>query len=167
MTTIHDRPDTFTVDPTHRLRRTRRTEALRSFVRETRIHPRNLVAPIFVQPGHESRQPVGSMPGVERVSPDEAVVDARKLAQLGVGGVILFGLPSSKDALGTGAWIQDGIVQETLRRLRDADLDIVPSPTRACANTPITGTADHCCRTDRSITTRPWSASPRPRRRRQ
>ena len=113
------------VDTSHRLRRTRRTDALRSLVRETRIHPRNLVAPIFVQPGHELRAPVGSMPGVERVSPDEAVVDARKLAQLGVGAVILFGLPAGKDPEGTGAWIDDGIVQETLRRLRDADVDLV------------------------------------------
>lgn len=113
------------VDPTHRLRRTRRTEALRSLVRETRIHPRNLVAPIFVQPGHELREPVSSMPGVNRVSPDQAVSDARALAAAGVGGVILFGLPAAKDAVGTGAWIEDGIVQETLSRLRDADLDLV------------------------------------------
>lgn len=125
MTTIDDRPGMVTIDPTHRLRRTRRTEALRSFVRETRIHPRNLVAPLFVQPGHESRRPVGSMPGVERVSPDEAVVDARRLAELGVGGVILFGLPAAKDDQGSGAWIEEGIVQQTLRRLRDADLDLV------------------------------------------
>ena len=113
------------VDPTHRLRRTRRTEPLRSFVRETRIHPRNLVAPIFVQPGRERREPVGSMPGVERVSPDEALIDAHRLAAAGVGGVILFGLPAAKDPVGTGAWIDDGIVQETLRRLRDADVDLV------------------------------------------
>jgi porphobilinogen synthase len=125
MTISNDRLTAAGVDTTHRLRRTRRTDALRSFVRETRIHPRNLVAPIFVQPGHELRAPVGSMPGVERVSPDEAVIDARRLAQLGVGGVILFGLPAGKDAVGTGAWIEDGIVQETLRRLRDADVDLV------------------------------------------
>jgi len=113
------------VDPAHRLRRTRRTETLRSFVRETRIHPRNLVAPLFVQPGSGRRDPIRSMPGVDRVSPDEAVSDARRLAALGVGGVILFGLPATKDAVGTGAWIEDGIVQETLHRLRDADLDLV------------------------------------------
>ena len=113
------------VEPTHRLRRTRRTEALRSFVRETRIHPRNLVMPMFVQPGSSLRDPIRSMPGVNRLSPDEAVVDARELAALGVGGVILFGLPASKDSDGTGAWIEDGIVQETLRRMRDADLDLV------------------------------------------
>jgi porphobilinogen synthase len=113
------------VEPAHRLRRTRRTEALRSFVRETRIHPRNLVAPLFVQPGTGRRDPIGSMPGVDRLSPDEAVKETRRLAALGVGGVILFGLPASKDPVGTGAWVADGIVQETLRRLRDADLDIV------------------------------------------
>jgi porphobilinogen synthase len=112
-------------DPAHRLRRTRRTETLRAFVRETRLHPRQLVAPLFVQPGHGTREPVGSMPGVERVSPDEALADAKALEALGVGGVILFGLPAEKDAVGTGGWIADGIVQETLRRFRDADLDLV------------------------------------------
>jgi porphobilinogen synthase len=113
------------VDTAHRLRRTRRTEALRSFVRETRIHPRNLVAPLFVQPGRGLRDPIDSMPGVVRVSPDVAVEDVRRLAALGVGGVILFGLPAGKDGAGSGAWIEDGIVQETLRRLRDADPDLV------------------------------------------
>jgi porphobilinogen synthase len=128
MSLAPDRPTTgapVTPDPAHRLRRTRRTETLRAFVRETRIHPRQLVAPLFVYPGREGRQPVGSMPGVERVTPDEALIDARKLADLGVGGVILFGLPADKDAIGTGGWIDDGIVQETLRRFRDADLDLV------------------------------------------
>lgn len=113
------------VHPAHRLRRTRRTEALRSFVRETRLHPRNLVAPLFVQPGRGVREPIASMPGVARLSPDEAVAETRRLAALGVGGVILFGLPAGKDAVGTGAWIEDGIVQESLRRLRDADPDLV------------------------------------------
>ncbi len=112
-------------DPAHRLRRTRRTAALRELVRETRIHPRQLVAPMFVTPGREGREPVGSMPGVMRVTPDEAEKDARALQALGVGGVILFGLPADKDAIGTGGWVADGIVQETLRRFRDADLDLV------------------------------------------
>ena len=112
-------------DPAHRLRRTRRSETLRAFVRETRIHPRQLVAPLFVFPGTGRREPVGSMPGVERVTPDQALVDARRFESLGIGGVILFGLPADKDAVGTGGWITDGIVQETLRRFRDADLDLV------------------------------------------
>ncbi len=115
----------WTPDPAHRLRRTRRTEALRALVRETRIHARQLVAPMFVFPGTGRREPVGSMPGVERVTPDEALKDARALAALGIGGVILFGLPADKDATGTGGWIDGGIVQETLRRMRDADLDLV------------------------------------------
>ncbi len=111
--------------PTDRLRRMRRTDTIRSFVRETRIHPRALVAPLFVQPGHEVRAPIGSMPGVFRLSPDEALLEADRLAALGIGGLILFGLPAAKDPIGTGAWIEDGVVQETLRRMRDADLDLV------------------------------------------
>jgi len=118
-------PRTVAPDPTHRMRRLRRTAALRSLVRETRIHPRQLVAPLFVQPGHEMRSPISSLPGVFRLSPDEAVAEARQLAGLGVGALILFGLPAEKDALGTGAWIADGIVQQTLGRIRDADLDLV------------------------------------------
>jgi porphobilinogen synthase len=112
-------------DPIVRLRRTRRTSALRELVRETRIHPRQLVAPIFVRPGSGIREPIGAMPGVDRVSPDEAVRDVERLEALGVGGVILFGLPATKDPAGTGAWIEDGIVQETFRRLRDGKRDLV------------------------------------------
>jgi porphobilinogen synthase len=111
--------------PVDRLRRLRRTEPLRALVRETRIHPSSLVAPLFVQPGSGRRDEIASMPGVFRLSPDQAVVESQRLAALGVGGLILFGLPATKDALGTGAWIRDGIVQETLRRLRDSDADLV------------------------------------------
>jgi porphobilinogen synthase len=120
-----DAPAGIDVDPTHRLRRLRRTPALRALVRETRLHPHQLVAPLFVQPGRERRTPISSLPGVSRLSPDEAVVEARRLAGLDVGGIILFGLPAEKDPVGTGAWIDDGIVQETLRRLRDEALDLV------------------------------------------
>jgi porphobilinogen synthase len=118
-------PRTFIPDPAHRLRRLRRTAPLRALVRETRLHPRQLVAPLFVLPGHERRDPISSLPGVARLSPDEAVIDARRLASLGIGGVIVFGLPAAKDADGSGAWIEDGIVQETLRRIRDVDPDLV------------------------------------------
>ncbi|HSM33535.1 MAG TPA: porphobilinogen synthase [Anaerolineae bacterium] len=111
--------------PTRRLRRIRRSEALRSLVRETRIDPRALVMPLFIIPGSDRREVVSSMPGIERVTPDQAVRDARALAQLGIGGVILFGVPSDTDALGTGGWIREGVVQEALRRLRDADLGLV------------------------------------------
>jgi porphobilinogen synthase len=111
--------------PARRLRRTRRTDALRALVRETRIHPRSLVAPMFIIPGTGTREAVPSMPGVERVTADEAVKDARRLASLGIGGLILFGLPAEKDADGTGGWIEDGVVQVALRQLRDAALDLV------------------------------------------
>jgi porphobilinogen synthase len=123
--TVLSRPGTVTPDPAHRLRRLRRTPALRSLVRETRMHPRQLVAPLFVQPGSGGRTPISSLPGVSRLTPDEAANEARALAALGVGGIILFGLPAEKDPIGTGAWIDDGIVQETLRRIRDAGLDLV------------------------------------------
>jgi porphobilinogen synthase len=108
-----------------RPRRLRRTAALRDLVRETRIDPGMLVAPLFVRPGRGIREPIGSMPGVARLSPDEAAAEASHLAGLGIGGLILFGLPESKDPVGTGAWAADGIVQEALQRIRDRDSDIV------------------------------------------
>ncbi|HEU0234871.1 MAG TPA: porphobilinogen synthase [Candidatus Limnocylindrales bacterium] len=111
--------------PVHRPRRTRRTAALRALVRETSIESRALVAPLFVRPGRGVREPIASLPGVVRLSPDEAVVEARRLAALGIGGVILFGLPAAKDGHGSGAWLSDGIVQQALRRLRDAGPDLV------------------------------------------
>jgi porphobilinogen synthase len=111
--------------PRDRPRRLRRTPALRALVRETRLHPRMFVAPIFVRPGSNVREPISSLPGVERVSVDEMVRDAERYAELGIGGVILFGLPESKDAAGSGAWIEEGIVQQALRRLRQAALPLV------------------------------------------
>jgi porphobilinogen synthase len=102
----------------------RRTAALRSLVRETRLDPAMLVAPLFVRPGRGIREPIPSLPGVARLSPDEAARDAAALARLGVGGVLLFGLPGEKDAIGTGAWLDDGIVQQAIRRIRDLDLSL-------------------------------------------
>ncbi|MCI0345769.1 MAG: porphobilinogen synthase [Chloroflexi bacterium] len=111
--------------PPVRPRRLRRTPALRALVRETRLHPAMLVAPLFVRPGSGMREPVASMPGVERLSPDVAADEAARLAELGVGGVILFGLPEAKDARGSGASDDDGIVQETFRRIRVLELPLV------------------------------------------
>ena len=108
-----------------RLRRLRRTPALRALVRETRLHPSMLVAPLFVQPGVNRRDPIGSMPGQARLSPDLAAAEAARLAELGVGGVILFGLPESKDPLGTEASGEDGIVQDAFRRIRALELPLV------------------------------------------
>ena len=108
-----------------RLRRLRRTPALRALVRETRLHPSMLVAPIFVRTGSGIREPIGSMPGVARLSPDMAADEAARLAGLGVGGVILFGLPDSKDPTGTQASADDGIVQDAFRRIRAFELALV------------------------------------------
>jgi porphobilinogen synthase len=108
-----------------RLRRLRRTPALRALVRETRLHPSMLVAPIFVRTGSGIREPIGSMPGVARLSPDMAADEAARLAGLGVGGVILFGLPDSKDPTGTQASADEGIVQDAFRRIRALELALV------------------------------------------
>jgi porphobilinogen synthase len=108
-----------------RPRRLRRTPALRALVRETRLHPSMLVAPLFVRPGTAVRESIGSMPGVARLSADLAADEAARLAELGVGGVILFGLPKAKDAFGSGASAEDGIVQDAFRRIRALELPIV------------------------------------------
>jgi porphobilinogen synthase len=108
-----------------RPRRLRRTPALRALVRETRIHPSMLVAPLFVRVGSGLREPIASMPGQARLSPDLAAEEAARLAELGVGGVIVFGLPDAKDAAGSGASADDGIVQEVLRRIRALELPLV------------------------------------------
>jgi porphobilinogen synthase len=108
-----------------RPRRLRRTPDLRRLVRETRLEPSMLVAPLFVMPGSGVRQPIGSMPGVARMSADVASDEAARLAELGVGAVLLFGLPEAKDPLGSEASADDGIVQETLRRIRAATPGIV------------------------------------------
>ncbi len=110
--------------PTVRGRRLRRTAALRALVRETRLDPAMLVAPLFVRSGAGIRESIGSMPGVSRYSPDTARVEAARLVELGVGGVLLFGLPDDKDAAGSGAWDRDGAVQATLRLIRADGLPI-------------------------------------------
>jgi len=108
-----------------RPRRLRRTPALRALVRETRLHPSMFVAPLFVCPGSGVREPIASMPGQARLSPDLAAEEAARLAELGVGGVILFGLPETKDAFGSEASADDGIVQDAFRRIRALELPLV------------------------------------------
>ncbi len=108
-----------------RLRRLRRTPALRALVRETRLHPSMLVAPLFVHPGTGRRESIGSMPGQARLTPDLAAEEAARLADLGVGGVMLFGLPESKDPDGSGASAEDGVVQDAFRRIRALELPLV------------------------------------------
>jgi len=108
-----------------RLRRLRRTPALRALVRETRLHPSMFVAPLFVQPGTRRRDAIGSMPGQARLSADLAAEEATRLAELGVGAVILFGLPEAKDAVGSEASDDGGIVQDAFRRIRALELPLV------------------------------------------
>ena len=100
------------------MRRLRRTEAMRSLVRETHLHPGALIYPLFLVPGEGVRKEISSMPGVFNLSIDEAVKEAEACAALGIGGLLLFGLPEKKDEQATGAWAGDGIVQQGLRALK-------------------------------------------------
>jgi porphobilinogen synthase len=100
------------------MRRLRRTEAMRSLVRETHLRPSALIYPLFICPGEGVRKEISSMPGVFNLSIDEAVKEAEAAAALGIGGLLLFGLPAEKDEQATGAWADDGIVQTALRELK-------------------------------------------------
>jgi porphobilinogen synthase len=111
--------------PATRLRRMRRTEPLRSLVRETRLTPTNFIYPLFVCPGEGVRKEISSMPGVFNISVDEAVKEARESKALGLGGIILFGLPEKKDEAATGAWADDGIVQRATRAIKSEVRDLV------------------------------------------
>jgi porphobilinogen synthase len=104
--------------PEVRMRRLRRSDALRSLVRETTLDPGDLIYPLFICPGEGVRRPIGSMPGVFNLSVDEAVREAEEVASLGLGGLLLFGLPETKDEQGTGAWDENGIVQQGLRAIK-------------------------------------------------
>src|SRR2546421_5167628 len=97
--------------PTRRLRRLRRTPALRRLVAETRLGVDDLVAPLFVREGITEPQPIASLPGVVQHTRESLVKEVRELAELGVPGVILFGVPAVKDATGSGAWAVDGVLQ--------------------------------------------------------
>jgi porphobilinogen synthase len=115
------------------MRRLRRTEAIRSLVRETRLHPGALIYPLFVCPGEGVRKEISSMPGVFNVSIDEAVKEAEECARLGLGGLLLFGLPAEKDEQGSGAWAENGIVQQALRTIkRNRTLDSLVTIADVC-----------------------------------
>jgi porphobilinogen synthase len=101
-----------------RPRRLRRTEALRRLVRETSLAPADFILPLFVLPGARRREPVASMPGVSRMSADLAVREAAVAARAGISGVILFGLPARKDALGSEGWSDRGAVQTAVRLMK-------------------------------------------------
>src|SRR4249920_2385040 len=104
--------------PVTRLRRLRHTAELRNMVCETRLTPDSFVYPMFVCPGEGVRKEVRSMPGVFNLSVDEAVKEAQQTNSMGVPAIILFGLPEKKDELATGAWAEDGIVQQAARAIK-------------------------------------------------
>jgi len=111
--------------PEQRPRRLRRSSALRELVRETRLAARQLIQPIFVIEGKGKRQAIRSMPGVERFTVDRLPEELKEVEKLGLGGVILFGIPQEKDAQGSGAWAEDGIVQRAVRRIKNASPDLL------------------------------------------
>jgi porphobilinogen synthase len=110
--------------PRTRLRRLRRTPSLRGLVRETRLDAGDLVLPLFVTHA-AGQEPIASMPGVMRHSIDFAVAEAREAAALGLAGVLLFGIPAAKDAEGSGAWDDEGVVQLATRAIKEACPDLL------------------------------------------
>ncbi len=111
--------------PTHRPRRLRRTEALRGLVRETRLTTAGLIYPMFVCPGSKVRQEVSSMPGVFQQSADQIVEECREVESLGIPGIILFGLPESKDPRGSSSLSAQGVVQRAIEGIRKAKLKLL------------------------------------------
>jgi porphobilinogen synthase len=106
--------------PATRLRRLRTTRSIRELVRENDVGPANLIAPYFVVPGVGQRQPIDSMPGIDRLSVDLMAEEARELQELGLAGVLLFGLPEEKDEIGSSAWDPDGPVQLAVQAIKAA-----------------------------------------------
>jgi porphobilinogen synthase len=104
--------------PIQRPRRLRANESMRSLVRETRLDPAEFILPLFVCPGHGIRREIGSMPGNYQMSVDELMRECAEVQSLGIGGVILFGLPETKDEMASGAYDDDGIVQRAIRALK-------------------------------------------------
>lgn len=113
--------------PNLRLRRLRQSDAFRSLVQETRLVPAQLIQPFFVCPGEGVARPIAAMPGQAQLSPDRVVEEARRAFERGVRWTILFGIPASKDPLGREAYAEAGIVQATVRHLKDRlpDLGII------------------------------------------
>jgi len=111
--------------PEYRPRRLRKSEPLRRMVRETRLSIDNLIMPLFVVPGSQISNPVASMPGVAQLSVDRAVEECKQIRDLGIPGVILFGIPDKKDSEGSGAYSDNGIIQRALRAIKREVPDLV------------------------------------------
>jgi porphobilinogen synthase len=114
--------------PATRMRRLRRSGALRGLVRETRLDAGDLILPLFVTHGRDRREPIAAMPGVARLSIEHAVAEAAAAAELGIPAVMPFGIPADKDADGSGAWDDDGVVQLATRAIKQQlpDLLVIP-----------------------------------------
>lgn len=104
--------------PSTRLRRLRKTAALRGLVQESRVDVSDLIAPLFVLPGTDVEEPVEAMPGVKRRSIERTAAEAQELAKLGIRAVLLFGVPDAKDQTGTGAWDDDGVAQLAVKAIK-------------------------------------------------
>jgi porphobilinogen synthase len=111
--------------PQTRLRRLRATRALRGLVRETQLAAEDFVYPMFVAHGIDRREPITAMPGIDRLSIAHAVAEAGEAAELGIPAVLLFGLPAAKDAEGSGAWDDEGVVQLATRAIKEAHPDLI------------------------------------------
>jgi len=114
--------------PVTRMRRLRRTPALRGLVRETRLDPGDFILPLFVTHGEDRREPIAAMPGVERLSIEHAVAEAGEASALGIPAVMLFGIPAEKDPDGSGAWDEEGVVQLAIRAIKDAHPELLVIP---------------------------------------
>jgi porphobilinogen synthase len=114
--------------PVTRMRRLRRSGALRGLVRETRLDAGDLILPLFVTHGSDRREPISTMPGIERLSIEHAVAEAAHAAELGIPAVMLFGIPADKDPEGSGAWDDEGVVQLAIRAIKEQlpELLVIP-----------------------------------------
>src|SRR5437879_898371 len=106
--------------PTTRMRRLRASPALRGLVRETELRADRLVLPLFLSEPASANEPIEAMPGVARLPVAAAVQEAREAAELGLGAVLLFGVPAEKDSVGSGAWDEEGIVQIAVTAIKRA-----------------------------------------------
>ena len=111
--------------PATRMRRLRKTGVLRDMVRETELSPAHLVYPMFIELGIDSRSPIEAMPGIDRLSISQAVDEAAEAHALGIPSVLLFGIPSEKDEVGSGAYDDEGVVQLAVRAIKEAIPELV------------------------------------------
>ena len=111
--------------PAHRKRRLRVSEAMRRLVRETHLEPSQFVLPLFVCPGEGIRRPIGSMPGNAQFSVDQLVKECEEVQSLGIGGVMLFGIPETKDEHASGAYADNGITQQAVRAVKAATRELI------------------------------------------